>query len=880
MMCVPRQGCWGSVILAGLLAVVAEGALAGEDVADICLDMIAEVAERRFDVPAGLLLAIGLTESGREIDSRLAPWPWALNIDGAGHFPDTRAEALEKAEAAIAEGAGNVDLGCMQISQTWHAWAFETLDDMLEPEQNVTYAADLLVGLHDEFGSWSGAVAAYHSRNPVRGAAYAARVYARWTALRTLDDILIDAPDFEGIDALAEEYAQLRVVEQMDEEFFLEVLVSRHYRSGLTFVAVDADGLPFISPDAFDGVPFHEGFRLPLVVYGDALLVDVAAIRPRPSWRIDPEEDLIEVFLAGPLFAANAAPLSDSMRFSQLSERGTGAHLNYTLGLTSQGLSDVGASLYLGAVVYAGNTTFRTDFAVASNSPPRRLSTTLYFHDSDRFREWQLGDTILRGGSRFGGSRAVLGITYASSYEMDPEFLRYQTYSVYDVADLPVVVEIFDDGEVISQTSLPPGPMALENLPVADSHGNLDVVITDVLGNQTVVSIPYVRIPRLMAPDTSEFSWSAGLSRLSGSSTFGDYGGVQAGGYYRYAVSPTVTREFVLQGGEDRLFAAVSQDQAILSHSLLAGLGLAVSRSARGTGASVNLSLAQLRQRDRLFGAVSISYATRGYGATAGDIGPVAGNRWTVRWNPNLRRIGFPLAVSYGYEDRWSGQTAHMLGTSYTVMLPGSWQLNLGAQGVWGSEGNDLRGRATLSRPFANGRRLASTSLTVSERRAMLFASLAQYPSEEGLGYLIGVYTRPGEETASGVDASLTSNHPWGTVTARVGYDQGGEVSGGVSISGSIGWFEGEVFRARSLGAPYAFIRTGEAVDLPLFLNFNRIAETNSDGWAIIDGLNYRQINRIYFPREALDFDLVIADKAESVEVVPALEGGYLFSLG
>ncbi len=49
-------------------------------------------AERTFGLPNGLLLAIGRVESGRldRATGRIVPWPWAVNLAGAGQLAETK----------------------------------------------------------------------------------------------------------------------------------------------------------------------------------------------------------------------------------------------------------------------------------------------------------------------------------------------------------------------------------------------------------------------------------------------------------------------------------------------------------------------------------------------------------------------------------------------------------------------------------------------------------------------------------------------------------------------------------------------------------------------------------------------------------------------
>ena len=139
-------------------------------------DAAAGRAAAATGVPLDLLLAIGRAESGRTAHGRFAPWPWTVNVAGAGrYFPD-RDAAMAHARAALDGGTGNVDIGCFQINHRWHSRAFASLEEMFDPDTNARYAAEYLVRLRDETGSWERAAGAYHSRTPALRDRYAERV--------------------------------------------------------------------------------------------------------------------------------------------------------------------------------------------------------------------------------------------------------------------------------------------------------------------------------------------------------------------------------------------------------------------------------------------------------------------------------------------------------------------------------------------------------------------------------------------------------------------------------------------------------------------------------------------------------------------------------
>ncbi|MBW3097356.1 transglycosylase SLT domain-containing protein [Pseudohoeflea sp. DP4N28-3] len=116
-------------------------------------------AAAKWQVPAGILHSVGLIESGR----RGVLHPYALNIAGRTVFAESRQQALREFKRARAQGQDLIDLGCMQINYHYHGAEFASPADMLDPEQNVDYAARFLHKLHQRHQSWTMAVARYHA---------------------------------------------------------------------------------------------------------------------------------------------------------------------------------------------------------------------------------------------------------------------------------------------------------------------------------------------------------------------------------------------------------------------------------------------------------------------------------------------------------------------------------------------------------------------------------------------------------------------------------------------------------------------------------------------------------------------------------------------
>ncbi len=164
----------GLVGIVMLTSVWAMPALARVPPHQMCLTA-ANQAARKTGVPLTVLLAIARTESGKSVEGTVQPWPWTINTRGTGAWKTSRAELLDHALINLANGETSFDVGCFQINYRWHADNFNSLDEMIDPTANARYAADFLQELFNEFGNWTDAAGAYHSRTEVYAQKYKAK---------------------------------------------------------------------------------------------------------------------------------------------------------------------------------------------------------------------------------------------------------------------------------------------------------------------------------------------------------------------------------------------------------------------------------------------------------------------------------------------------------------------------------------------------------------------------------------------------------------------------------------------------------------------------------------------------------------------------------
>ena len=79
---------------------------------------------------------------------------------------------------ASAEGDDGQSIGLMQIQERWHKDRMKRLgvNDLYDPEQNITVGCDVLSELLNKYGNYKDALSVYNSGNTVEGREYADRI--------------------------------------------------------------------------------------------------------------------------------------------------------------------------------------------------------------------------------------------------------------------------------------------------------------------------------------------------------------------------------------------------------------------------------------------------------------------------------------------------------------------------------------------------------------------------------------------------------------------------------------------------------------------------------------------------------------------------------
>lgn len=143
------------------------------------------IAVRGSRVPATLLYAVALQESGMPWSGRLVPWPWTLNVAGTPYRLLNRQQACHVLTREIARNPRTrIDIGLTQINLGHQGHRVSAPCQLLDPYRNLGVAVQILDEHSADGADWITVAGRYH--RPA-GGTHAARY--RESIARRLDTL-------------------------------------------------------------------------------------------------------------------------------------------------------------------------------------------------------------------------------------------------------------------------------------------------------------------------------------------------------------------------------------------------------------------------------------------------------------------------------------------------------------------------------------------------------------------------------------------------------------------------------------------------------------------------------------------------------------------
>lgn len=590
---------------------------------------------------------------------------------------------------------------------------------------------------------------------------------------------------------------------------------------------------------------------------------------PGMVYRLDRSRLALNITAPAEAFDSTLLSLRDSL--TAPTPPPLGAYLNYDLSATHAehtytrygalvegvGFGRWGALIASGAVradaqaqsVLRLDTHWRTDL-------PGRMETLL------------VGDTTGTSGA---WSRPVRygGVRYARDFKLAPGFITYPTPSISGSAALPSTVEVLINNQRSAQSNVQPGPFELTHVPIVTGAGQMQLVVRDMLGRETVISQSYYVAPLLLAPGLSDFSFEAGALREHYGTRSNEYSSAFGAGTYRLGVTEALTGEVRAEVEPDRAAAgagvsAIAGDFAVVALAA----GYAVSDSERG-----GHYVASVQRTTPTGGAsIAVEYFDPGYrqfGNGAFEVRPkdqiVAGGGLTLG-------LGLTAGLSYTQRTPWDGARFSLVGANIGIALPGNLYVSTYATRELNT-GKSFAVGLNLVIPFYDRRMLAAGSARdASGHIAHTVQATQSVPAGPGWGWRATGSDSDTQRVQAGT--TYNSNNAQFTAEANAGQDTNAARLG---ANGSVGWMSGLAFASRRIDqGAFAVVQVGDLEGVPVSLSNQVVAVTNRKGLALVTGLLPYQLNQLTLDAELLPFDVQIGGILETV--VPYARSGALIN--
>jgi outer membrane usher protein len=495
-----------------------------------------------------------------------------------------------------------------------------------------------------------------------------------------------------------------------------------------------------------------------------------------------------------------------------------------------------------------------------------RLDTTWTLDLPERLATLRVGDAISAAGA-WGQSARFGGIQFGTNFSTQPTLVTTPLLYAQGEAIVPSTVDVFVNGRRVASEQVPPGPFSIDRLPPITGAGQMQVVVTDALGRQQVVSQPYYTGPTLLRAGLNEYSFEAGAIREDYGLSSNAYGDVMLAGTLRRGFTDHFTAEV---HGEAQLGGATA---AGLNAAWQAGnLGIvSLTAAAGGDGSIGYLGGAGFERNGQRFSVFmrtlygSKEFAQLGTTARAGRLKQLS-----------FGGMGFDLGrrgnvqVSYGRQTSWTSPTNETLALSHSVELGAYGYLNFIASHSLG-DGNastDLFLNWTMA--FGE-RRTASLSMQHSpdNRAGAAFEAVAtiqqSLPPGSGTGYYASISSTEDVELDYALQGSA------GTVGVQYASRAGtsgwrANANGGLAMTGA------GIMPSRRLDRSFAVVEIADYADMTVYLENQPIGRTDRKGRVLLDSLRAYESNAVSIDPRELPLDASLASPAMSV--TPAYRSG------
>jgi outer membrane usher protein len=534
-------------------------------------------------------------------------------------------------------------------------------------------------------------------------------------------------------------------------------------------------------------------------------------------------------------------------------ESSPGFFMNYNVSGTETKNSNSSVGGILGFVGFnkTGSVTHEQSLLNESSSNKSIRGNTFFKKDfPDAMESFVVGDTLSSDGDWSRPAR-YLGVRWSRDFLTQPGYVTYPSPSLKGSAALPSVVDVYINNQKQFQQTLTPGPFDYRNVPLTTGAGEVNLVVKDLLGRETVITKSFYTQNSMLKEGLSDFSLESGLFRNNYGTLSNDYSSPFVAGTYRQGLTDDITGQSRFEAGAER--QAIGADVTSVIGTLGSiHLATAVSKdSERDTGTLYNVGL-ERRTPKYLVGAQYKSYSK--------DYTPFAYSSLETRPKNTFNAtatvpIYKDLATSLSYVEQTSYDTTAFRNVSLTtgITLP----LNISMSVIANkSLTTDKAWFAGLNFNIPLGKDYSSYLNSNRQNNGDIINTVnltKNIPSGEGIGWGLNLSDDVTQQTR----ANIIVNTGSAQFSSEINQGQNNNAIR-LGANGSLGYAEGLTFATRNIGDDsIAIVKVGDLKGIPIYNQNQIMTHTNDKGLAFVKIRPYEKAKISIDPNTLpLDVDL------------------------
>jgi outer membrane usher protein len=337
-----------------------------------------------------------------------------------------------------------------------------------------------------------------------------------------------------------------RFAAAQDQRAVLELIVNRVPSGESLVVLRSGDALVPVETLESAGLRGFAGQRETLA--GQAL-VSLKSLAPDVSFSVD-EIDLRLTLTASPELLGNTVRnLWSGAPANLIYRKDTSSYVNYSANWHSNRQFDVFAE---SATSVRGVSFYNT--VSANRQSITRGLTSVTFDQRRQLRRWTVGDNLAYSGP-LGGDAWIAGLSVTKEFAIDPYYVRYPTLSLSTPIAVPSVMEVYVNGQIVSQERVAPGRLDVRNLPLTIGRNDARVVVRDAFGQTRELESTYYLTTTALAKGVNDYQYNVGFRRLGVGDRNWDYRTPVALARHRVGVTDSFTAGGRFETQPGRLFS-------------------------------------------------------------------------------------------------------------------------------------------------------------------------------------------------------------------------------------------------------------------------------------------------------------------------------------